>query len=254
MQILNIAGYKFILLDELSALRARFLAIGKEQQLRGTILLSTEGINLSLCATPDNIALFKQFLLSDARFRDITFRESVSTFQPFRRLKVKLKKEIITMRCTDIKPETEKAPCLSPEDFKKWLDEKRDVTLLDARNDYEVQFGTFEKAVNLRMHDFSEFPQAAEKLQRDKPIVMFCTGGIRCEKAALHLANAGFTDVYQLEGGILNYFAKVGNDHYQGECFVFDGRVSLDATLQMTGTLQCVKCQGPQFCGEQHFC
>lgn len=246
MHIQNIAGYKFIALAELSDLRSGLLAKCESLDLKGTILLSAEGVNLNLAGTSDKIAAFKQFLQQDTRFSDMTYRESVSQAQPFKHVKVKIKKEIITMRRDDVRPEAARAPSITPAELKQWLDENRDVTILDTRNDYEVRFGTFENAVNLQIKDFCEFPEAAEKIvERDKPIVMFCTGGIRCEKAAVHLLNAGFPEVYQLQGGILNYFAEVGGDHYDGECFVFDQRVSLDANLQETGTQQCIQCQGP---------
>ncbi|MHB1949366.1 MAG: sulfurtransferase [Gammaproteobacteria bacterium] len=246
MQIQNIAGYKFISLGELTQLGPLIQAKCDELALKGTILLSPEGINLSLAGTHKSIDLFKDFLQQDERFRDITFRESFSSSIPFERMKVKIKKEIITMRREEVCPEHERAPSLSPTEFKQWLDEGRDITILDTRNDYEVRFGTFKKAVNLHIDDFCEFPQKAEEsVSRDKPVVMFCTGGIRCEKAAIHLQNAGFPEVYQLQGGILNYFAEVGGAYYDGECFVFDQRVALDANLQTAGTRQCTQCQGP---------
>ncbi len=245
MQILNIAGYQFITLDELSTLREQLLDKCIALGLKGTILLSPEGINIALAGTVENVASFTEFLKQDSRFAELTFRESYSISQPFERMKVKVKKEIITMRLPDIKPTVTRAPSVSPQEFKQWLDEERDITVLDTRNDYEIRFGTFADAKNLHIDDFCEFAEAAEKIKQDKPVVMFCTGGIRCEKAALYLLNSGFSKVYQLEGGILNYFAKVGGDHYQGECFVFDQRVALDANLRETGTKQCLVCQGP---------
>jgi len=160
-------------------------------------------------------------------------------------LKIKLRKEIISFRQERINPVEKTAPSISPEIFKKWLDENRDITVLDTRNDYEIRFGTFANSVNLQLNNFCEFSEAALQLKHDKPIVMFCTGGIRCEKAALYLQAQGHADVYQLEGGILNYFAKVGGAHYQGECYVFDERISVNTNLQPTQTAQCRVCQGP---------
>lgn len=231
MKILNIAGYKFITLTELAALQTQWLEYCKTHLLKGTILLSTEGINISLSGDTASITAFKTHLKKDARFADITFRESVSDTLSFKRLKVKIKNEIITLKRPEIRPEQNRAPSISPEEFKQWLDENRDITVLDTRNEYEIQMGSFVKAVNLHIDDFSEFPHAAETIQRDKPIVMFCTGGIRCEKAGLHLLNAGFKHVYQLEGGILNYFSQVGGAHYQGDCFVFDERIAVHPDL-----------------------
>ena len=245
MTITNIAGYKFISLHDLNELRAKFLKVTTALNLRGTILLSEEGINFSLAAAGDAIASFKSFLKQDERFADITFRESISAAQPFKFLKVKIRKEIITMRRPEVRPDQERAPSISPQQLKQWLDEKRDVTMLDTRNDYEVRFGSFENAVHFELADFNDFPEATEKLNTTKPVVMFCTGGIRCEKAAIHLQNAGFPEVYQLDGGILNYFSEVGGEHYQGECFVFDHRVSVNAQLKESGTVQCKVCYGP---------
>jgi UPF0176 protein len=245
MKTLNIAGYKFIPLQELPLLQANFLAAAQALALKGTILLSPEGINLNLAGAFADIAVFKNSLQEDDLFADMTFRESESATQPFKFMRVKIRKEIITMRRPEVRPEMQRAPGIPPQIFKQWLDEKRDITVLDTRNDYEVRFGTFENAKHFGLADFNDFPQAANRLDTTKPVVMFCTGGIRCEKAALHLQNAGCRDVYQLEGGILNYFSKVGGAHYQGECFVFDQRVSVDATLNETGTVQCQQCFGP---------
>ncbi len=245
MQILNIAGYKFISLSNLPPLREQLLTKCLSLGLKGTILLSSEGINLNLAGETNYIELFKQFINSDSRFSDMTFRESYSTYIPFKHMRVKLKKEIITMRQSEIRPDEMSAPSITPKEFKQWLDENKDITILDTRNEYEVRFGTFQGATNLHLDDFCDFPNSAEKIPRNKPVVMFCTGGIRCEKAALHLLKNNFPEVYQLQGGILNYFAKIGGSHYDGECFVFDQRVALNEKLQETGSQQCLVCQGP---------
>ncbi len=244
-RILNIASYKFVTLDQLDERRNALFIRAKSLQLKGTILLSTEGINLNLSGLPQDIADFIEFLQGEPYFADLTFRQSYSDEQPFKHLRVKIKPEIITLRQSDIDPEKAAAPALSPQEFKKWLDEERDMTILDTRNDYEVEFGTFKGAKQLDLHDFSEFPQAIDQVSRDKPVVMFCTGGIRCEKAAIVLLKAGYSQVYQLQGGILNYFSEVGGEHYEGECFVFDQRIAVDPTLSPTGTKQCLECQGP---------
>jgi len=232
MQILNIAGYKFIALDNLSELRIALFNQCEELSLKGTILLSPEGINISLGGKLADITAFKTHLMADSRFNDMTFRESYSSTQPFKRLKVKLKKEIITLRRPEICPQTQRAPAISPQQLKQWLDQGRTFTILDTRNTYEVAFGTFAGATHLNIEDFCEFPKAVENLTADKPVVMFCTGGVRCEKAGLHLLNKGFSEVYQLDGGILNYFAMIGGAHYEGACFVFDERVALTPNLQ----------------------
>jgi UPF0176 protein len=245
MQITNIAGYKFTPLDDLSVLQTALLEQAVMLDCKGTILLSEEGINLNLAAHAEKLTVFKTWLRNDSRFADMTFRESLSASQPFKFMKVKVKKEIITMHQPEVRPEMQRAPSITPAEFKQWLDEKRDITVLDTRNDYEVRFGTFEQAEHFQLADFGEFPAATTALQPGKPVVMFCTGGIRCEKAAVHLLNVGFPEVYQLDGGILNYFSEVGGAHYQGECFVFDQRVAVNPQLEETGTVQCTACQGP---------
>src|SRR3990167_2334625 len=148
-QILNIAGYKFITLTDLPALQAKLLTCANQLQLKGTILLSAEGINLNVAGTPISISAFLDFLQRDACFADMTFRESHSDEQPFNTMKIKLKKEIITLRQSEISPQVETAAAISPQEFKQWLDEDRDLTILDVRNDYEIRFGTFQKAEQL---------------------------------------------------------------------------------------------------------
>jgi len=232
MQLIHIAGYKFISLAQLPELQQQFLEKLKELNLKGTILLSTEGLNLSLAGHSESIQLFQAFLQLDSRFADLTYRQSFSDIPPYKRLKVKIKNEIITFWHPEVSPELSPAPSLSPIEFKQWLDENREITVLDTRNEYEIEVGTFHAAVNLHLSEFTEFPEAVKEVSKEKPIVMFCTGGVRCEKAAIHLLNEGFKNVYQLEGGILNYFAEVGNAHYDGDCFVFDERVAVNADLQ----------------------
>jgi UPF0176 protein len=245
MKILNLAGYKFIPLHDLATLQDHLLHQCRTLGVKGTILLSTEGININLAGTISDMAAFKTELKSDTRFADMSFHETYSATLPFKTLKVKLKKEIITLRKPEATPIETRAPSITPELLKEWLDEKRDITLLDTRNDYEVRFGTFTGATHLNLKDFGELPNALQNIPKTKPIVMFCTGGIRCEKAALYMQHQGYMSLYQLEGGILGYFANVGGAHYEGECFVFDERVAVDAHLHDTGTLQCKACQGP---------
>lgn len=251
MPILNIAGYKFLTLTELEELQAWLRQNCLTYSLKGTILLSKEGINISLAGSVLEIKSFQSLLKADTRFNDLSFHETYSEHCPFRHLKVKIKAEIITFNQTEASPLQQKAPSISALELKKWLDEKNNVTLLDTRNDYEVKFGTFSGAVNLHIDDFSELPTKIDQLTRDTPIVMFCTGGIRCEKAALHMLNHGFTSVYQLAGGILGYFNQVGGAHYQGECFVFDERIAVDHKLQPTKTVQCRVCQAPVTLAQQ---
>jgi len=254
MPIKNIAGYLFIELNDLSSLRERLYDDCQVLEIKGTILLSREGINLNLAGQPAAVDRFITKFKADKRFEELVLKSSYSGSIPFKRLKVKLKKEIISLRQKEADPLAFRAPAISPETFKDWLDKNKDITILDTRNDYEIRFGTFEDAQNLHIDNFCEFPSTLDKIEKDKPLVMFCTGGVRCEKAAIYLLKHGIKDVYQLDGGILNYFEKTGGAHYQGDCYVFDERVALNNRLQPSGKLQCQLCQGPISPGETCAC
>ena len=235
MQFTNLAGYKFVPLDGLDELQSRLRQRAEDLALKGTILLSVEGINIVLAGGAGDIEQFETLIQADSRLAGLRFKRSVSAYQPFDRLLVKIKKEIITMRAPGVDPARERAPAIAPAELKRWLDEGREVVLLDTRNAFEVDAGTFNGAVELRLGAFGEFAQAADALDpslKDKTIVTFCTGGIRCEKAAPVLLGKGFRDVFQLDGGILQYFEECGDAHFTGRCFVFDQRVALDGDLQ----------------------
>jgi UPF0176 protein len=242
MSTLNISAYKFVGLDDLVALRESLRARCEAWALKGTILLAPEGINLFLAGSREAIDTFMDALREDARFADIVPKESYSDAPPFKRMRVRLKKEIITMRAPLIRPELGRAPAVAPATLRRWLDQGHDddgrpVVLLDTRNDYEVDVGTFEQVVDYRLSSFTGFPDAvaADRERFDgKTVVSFCTGGIRCEKAAIHMQGIGIEHVYQLEGGILKYFEDVGGAHWRGDCFVFDGRGALDPNLAPT--------------------
>lgn len=238
MKILNVAFYKFVELDNLAERRALLRARAQELGLRGTILLSLEGINSFLAGEEAAIRQFLQELRSSPEFSELEVKESWSEQIPFSRMLVKLKKEIIPMGRPDIRPSDRTGKRLLAADFKKWLDENRDIVVIDTRNDYEVEAGTFEKAKDFQIRNFRDFGDKLKEVPEEtkkKPVVMFCTGGIRCEKATALAMKEGFTDVYQLEGGILKYFEEIGGAHYRGNCFVFDNRVSVDPQLQETG-------------------
>ena len=238
MNILNIAAYRFVALDDLAPLRAALATRAAELQLKGTVLLAAEGINLFLAGAAESVEAFLHTLRADARFAPIEVKRSWSEQQPFKRLLVKIKREIVSMRRPEIKPAQAPAPRLAPAELKRWLDEGREVVLLDTRNQFEVEMGTFENTLALGLKSFSDFPDATKSLPQElkhRPIVTFCTGGIRCEKAAPWLISAGFREVYQLDGGILNYFEQCGGAHFRGGCFVFDERVTLDARLRPAG-------------------
>lgn len=232
----NIASYKFIHLEEskLDNLCKSLKQKGLSNALKGTILLGTEGINLFLAGEEANIKHFQDELAAFSVFSDLTYKYSYSDFIPFTKLIVKVRKEIVTFKQEDIHPEQVTAPYIDPLDLKQWLTEKKDFILLDTRNTFEYEIGTFEEAIHLNIDHFREFSTALEqkKLKKDKPIVTFCTGGIRCEKAAAYLLKEGYEQVYQLQGGILNYFEQCGGDFYQGDCFVFDDRIKLNSKLE----------------------
>jgi RluA family pseudouridine synthase len=254
MKIVNIAAYKFLPLTDLRSLRTRLLALCKDAELKGTILLSHEGINLFVAGAAANIERLLVELRSWPGLADLQPKLSSTDQQPFRRMLVRLKKEIIAFGVAGIDPARRTSPKLSARELKRWLDEGRPITLLDTRNDYEVKLGTFRNAVPIGIEHFRDFPQGVARLApelKKQPIVMFCTGGIRCEKAGPYMEREGFESVFQLDGGILKYFEEVGGAHYDGECFVFDQRVGLDPSLHETESSQCFNCQSPLSAADQ---
>lgn len=238
----------------LKELRIRLLRLCKEQGLKGTILLSSEGVNLFISGSGEAVETLVTELRSIPGLADLKPKVSLSEQQPFRRMLVRIKKEIIAFGVDGIDPARYTSPRLSPQELKRWLDEGREVLLYDTRNDYEVKMGTFKGAVPAQVDYFREFPNAVAKLPEEwkkKPIVTFCTGGIRCEKAAPFMEQQGFEQVWQLDGGILKYFEECGSAHYEGECFVFDQRVGVDPALEETPSAQCFVCQTPLTADEQ---
>lgn len=249
-EFVNISAYKFVNLQEesLPEFRSKLKDKAVECELKGTILLSVEGINCFLSGTRENMDGYQSFLRQIPEFSDLWYKESFSDHQPFTRMLVRLKKEIIAFGYDEVQPAKHTAPYVTPEELKQWYDEGKEMIVLDTRNDYEVELGTFEKAIDLNIAHFRYFPDAIAMLpeeMKDKIIVTCCTGGIRCEKAAEFMLNKGFKKVYQLHGGILNYFEKCGDAHYDGECFVFDKRVAVDPQLKETATKQCYACRAP---------
>ena len=239
--ILNISAYKFVSLPDAEDLRTLLLARALAQQLKGTILLASEGINLFLAGPGEAVHSFVDDLRLDARFADLAPKESWSAHQPFKKMLVKVKSEIIRMNHPAIRPQAGRAPAVTAQTVKRWLDqgvddEGRPEVTLDTRNAFEVDHGTFTGAIDWRIDKFTQFPQALLDHKADlenKTVVSFCTGGIRCEKAAILMREVGLAHVYQLEGGILKYFEEVGSPHYTGSCFVFDERRTLDAALSV---------------------
>lgn len=238
--VLNISAYRFIALSDCGRLRESIHSHASSLGLRGTVLLAEEGINLFLAGGTQAVRDFMQWLHMDERFADLTPKESRSATVPFRRLKVKVKREIIRMNHPTIRPQQGRAPAVDAPTLARWLDaghddEGRPVVTLDTRNAFEVDHGTFDGAIDWRLAKFSDFSAAVRAHREDlagKTVVSFCTGGIRCEKAALYLRESGLDHVYQLDGGILKYFELVGERHYRGGCFVFDEREVLAPDLQ----------------------
>lgn len=247
----NISGYKFVTFSDTVEMRPEFRARCESLGLKGTILLSPEGINLFLSGLRESIDSFLTWLRADARFADLEVKESYSDRQPFTKMLVRLKREIITMKNPLIKPEEGRAPAVDAKTLKRWLDQGHDdagkpVVMVDTRNAFEVDVGTFDNTIDYRIEKFSEFPDVIAQHKDElagKTVVTFCTGGIRCEKAAIHMRNVGFDSVFQLEGGILKYFEEVGGAHYSGDCFVFDYRTALNPKLEATNTKQCFACR-----------
>ena len=246
--IVNIAAYKFFRWDNLEPRRDELKSLCKLLALKGTILISGEGINLFLAGARDSIESFLTRLRSMPELVDIAIKESLTDYQPFNRMLVRIKREIIPVGAEGIQPMPDAAPKISPELLKQWLDEKRPIAMLDTRNDYEVELGTFENAIDLNIKNFREFPKATEAISdevKKQPVVIFCTGGIRCEKIGPYMKGLGFEEIYQLDGGILKYFEKCNQAHYQGDCFVFDQRVAVAPSLEPTDNCECFACKRP---------
>ena len=237
---LNIAAYRFVGIDDPAAVVERVRALCEALELKGSVLVAPEGINLFLAGAEPAVQAFLERFGEDPRFAGLPVKASRSGRVPFRRLRVRGKREIITFGKKSLRPEAARAASVPPARLREWLrrgsdDEGRAVVLLDTRNQQEVALGTFEGALTLPIERFTQLPDALEA-QRErlqgKTVVSFCTGGIRCEKAALWMTGAGYENVLQLEGGILGYFEQVGGEAYAGHCFVFDERVALSPQLE----------------------
>lgn len=243
------ALYHFVTLEDPQALQSALLDLLLQQDIRGTLLVAPEGINGTVAGSRQAIDTMLAWLKNDDRFRDIRWKEAESFDPPFLRTRVKLKREIVTMGVPDIDPKQIVGTYVQPDEWNALISDP-DVLLIDTRNDYEVQIGTFEGAVNPQTTSFREFPDyVAAHLDpgTHKKVAMFCTGGIRCEKSTAFLKSKGFEEVYHLEGGILRYLEQIPEDHsmWRGECFVFDERVSVNHQLQPGTYDQCHACRMP---------
>lgn len=235
MKIVNIAAYRFVDLDDVEQLQERIEQVCQQGQCRGTVLLAKEGINIMLAGPRSGIDKVIAFFQADDRFAGIDFKQSISDFVPFQRLKVRIKDEVIAMRQEGVRPLAGTANHLSADTLKQWLDQEKPLTILDTRNRFEIERGTFDNAVDVDIESFRQFPQALNKLPeslKQETVVIVCTGGIRCEKAAIAMFEQGYQDVHQLDGGILKYFEQCGGAHWHGDCVVFDDRIAVDSQLQ----------------------
>jgi UPF0176 protein len=232
----NIAFYAFLKpAFDLGSARGLLHRRMRELDIKGTVLLAPEGINCSLCGITEKMDTFLQFLFDTTGIRGPELKISYSKKTPFKRSLVKVKPYIVAKPgMTPIDPAQDPAPYISPEKFHQWIKDKKKMVLLDTRNDFEYRVGRFKNALHMGNKHFADFEKDLQKAPEEwhnTPVVTFCTGGIRCEKAAPLMLKKGFQEVYQLDGGILNYFKKVGRGYFEGECFVFDERVALNEEL-----------------------
>ncbi len=243
------ALYKFVTLSDFQAMQPRLLQFCLDHDIKGTLLLAEEGINGTVAGTRENINALLEYLRDDPRLADLEHKESCTDAVPFHRTKVKLKNEIVTLGQPGIHPNLQTGKYVEPGDWNTLIDDP-EVLLIDTRNHYEYQIGSFKNAVSPETTNFREFPEYVQQQldpAKHKKVAMFCTGGIRCEKASAYMLEQGFEQVYQLHGGILKYLEEVSSDdsQWQGECFVFDGRVSVDQELEEGSYEQCFACRRP---------
>ncbi|QBB70099.1 rhodanese-related sulfurtransferase [Pseudolysobacter antarcticus] len=241
--------YQFTALDSLSELRSCLQILGDQHGLRGTLLLADEGINATVSGSADGIAALREHLQNDPRFAALNWKQAAADDVPFQRWKVRIKREIVSFGLADLHPEQRTGIAVAPKDWDALI-ARDDIVLIDTRNDYEVAVGRFDGAIDPATRKFSDFPQFVEQQLRgreNQPIAMYCTGGIRCEKASAYLLQQGFGEVFQLHGGILNYLAEkpAAESRWQGECFVFDERVAVDHAQRGGRYVLCADCGIP---------
>ena len=249
MSYLIATFYKFVNISNPEAVRAQILTWCRQQEIKGTIILAEEGINGTIAGSSDAIANILTLLRSLSGLTDLEHKESTSEKLPFARLKVKIKPEIVTLGLPAVKPSQQVGTYVEPQDWNQIISDP-EVVVIDTRNDYEVEIGTFEKAKNPSTESFREFPEYVEQNldpQQHPKVAMFCTGGIRCEKASSYLLSQGFEEVYHLKGGILKYLENVSPQEslWEGECFVFDERVAVKEGLELGSHQLCYACGHP---------
>ncbi|MBD2385360.1 oxygen-dependent tRNA uridine(34) hydroxylase TrhO [Cylindrospermum sp. FACHB-282] len=243
------ALYKFVSLPDFADKRDRLLSFCIEQGVKGTILLAPEGINGTITGSRQAVDAVLSFLQADPRLADIEHKESFTATPPFERMKVRLKSEIVTLGLPEVDPNQQVGTYVNPQEWNDLIADP-EVTLIDTRNDYEVNIGTFQKAQNPQTTSFREFPEyVRQELDptKNKKVALFCTGGIRCEKASSFLLSQGFAEVYHLKGGILKYLEEIPPEKslWEGECFVFDERVAVRHGLEAGNYDLCLSCGRP---------
>ena len=247
--------YKFVALSDYTDLQQPLVDACQTQEIKGTILLASEGINGTIAGSSQGVNAVLAFIKSDSRLTDVDVKESSASKPPFERLKVRLKKEIVTIGLPEVNPTQTVGTYISPKEWNQVISDP-DVTVIDTRNDYEVGMGSFQRAKNPKTESFREFPQYTEENldpKKHKKVAMFCTGGIRCEKASSYMLSQGFDEVYHLKGGILKYLEEVPQEEslWEGECFVFDERVAIKHGLEPGSYSLCYACGHPVSPAEQ---
>ncbi|MGM3305510.1 oxygen-dependent tRNA uridine(34) hydroxylase TrhO [Anabaena sp. WFMT] len=241
------ALYKFVSLPDVAEMQTILLSCCQEQGIKGTILLAQEGINGTIAGSRQAIDAVLAFLRTDPRLADLEHKESYTDTPPFEKMKVRLKREIVTLGIPEVDPNEKVGTYISPQQWNDLISDP-EVTVIDTRNDYEVKIGTFKRAENPQTQIFREFPEYVSKQldpSKHKKVALFCTGGIRCEKASSYLLSRGFAEVYHLKGGILKYLEEIPNEEslWEGECFVFDDRIAVRQGLE-EGTYELCFCCG----------
>ena len=258
-QVINIAGYQFRDIRDVEHIHKQIQDMCAQTHLRGTVFVSQEGVNLGLAGSKSDIDFVVKGLASKCGFTDLLLNITYSEHVPFKKLIIKIRKELVPMNISKIIPkDLDSTPSyISSEELKNWFEEGKNFTLLDLRNTFEYDLGSFDGAQHLKLRNFRGLQDVQNKISKipnNKPIVTFCTGGIRCEKGASIISQLGFTEVYQLKGGILDYLKKFNEFHWHGECFVFDDRVSLDHELNPSYARLCKTCQKLLTDKEETFC
>ena len=255
---LNISGYRFVAIEDVSATLDRIETFCSDLAIKGSVFVAAEGINISLAGDLLAVQSFISSLAKDQRFANIRFHHTYSEFVPFNKLIFKAKTELVPLGENPLVTHSYSHQYLTPAELVQWLDTDKDFTLLDLRNNFEFQLGTFEGAQQLAMDGFRQLPAKLEKIEqlpKDKPLVTFCTGGIRCEKGGPYLEkNFGFSEVYQLDGGIIEYLRSTSGNYWRGNCFVFDDRISLNNQLRAEHCDLCLICQRKLSAKEKQIC